>query len=247
MKLDPKRLVALGLLAWALGGAPNQIRADIVTQITPATLSSNTQIDTGGFGSGAINTLIPLPGVTFGKMFAGQVLGADAEFDTLSGTPSGPLSLVTGSAGRNLFSIVNLLLAGVGPTGVMGTGAFSVLFDQDQSQFGFDLTGGDGGDLTIQFFRRDGSLINTLTVLATPTTTYAFKNDDGIADIAGISITNNDTGGVAFSNFQITITSAPEPATFVSGLVGVLIIGISRRRIRNGGRPCGPEAVRTVR
>lgn len=49
--------------------------------------------------------------------------------------------------------------------GAIGEGTSAVLFNFDQSEFGFDIVGQDGGGyLYISFFKRDGTLIDTHTI-----------------------------------------------------------------------------------
>ena len=47
---------------------------------------------------------------------------------------------------------------------VLSQQSFAALFSTDQSEFGFDLVGGNGGDATVDFFRRDGSLIDRIVL-----------------------------------------------------------------------------------
>lgn len=75
-----------------------------------------------------------------------------------------------------------------------------MLFDYDQSEFGFELIGGGGGPATVDFFRRDGSLIDSIEIPNLSVDSYGFQRAGGIADIAGISIQNTDPAGIVFDN-----------------------------------------------
>jgi hypothetical protein len=186
----------------------------------------------------------------FAERFVGQTLSTVGDHDVLSGTPSGPLSLQVGAPNQNINVIsspdcgADNVLDGLGPLGypnlnAVGEGSFAVLFDFDQSQFGFTLCGGDGGTATVNFFRRDGSLIDQIVLVGLSTQDYGFSRAGGIRDIAGISIHNDDPAGVGFDNLchdvpgiegryalDIKPTSCPNPLNPVSkGVVPVAILG----------------------
>lgn len=161
-----------------------------------------------------------LMGQNFAERFVGQTLSPSGNFDVLSGTPTVPLALQVGSPGQNLniLSSASTLntnaLSGVGPLGfpnfdAVGEGSFAVLFDFDQSEFGFDLLGGNGGSATVNFFRRNGSLADTIVIDGLASTSYGFRRDGGIKDIAGISIDNNDPGGIPVDNLRSDVPGVP--------------------------------------
>ncbi|MGI9506103.1 MAG: hypothetical protein ACR2RE_23940, partial [Geminicoccaceae bacterium] len=75
-------------------------------------------------------------------------------------------------------------LAGIGPIGFpnfngIGEGSVAILFDNDQSQFGFQSVGGNLGTANFDFFRRDGSLIQTLTPTNLTSNSFGFERDGG--------------------------------------------------------------------
>lgn len=134
------------------------------------------------------------------------------------------------------------VLAGLGPTGfpnfnAIGEGAIAILFDNDQSAFGFESVGGNLGDANFDFFARDGSLIGSLTPTGLGTDLFGFSREGGVNDIAGISIWNTDPAGIGFDNIIFDVpgdnVAVPAPATF--GLLGIGLFGLgvlSRRQNR---------------
>jgi hypothetical protein len=107
--------------------------------------------------------------------------------------------------------------------------------------------GGNLGNLYIDFFARDGSLIDGITInniysLASPLDSpYGFERDGGIKDIAGISLWNDDLLGIGFDNILFDVagvpgdpnTVIPEPSTFVllgGGLAGLALFARRRKK-----------------
>jgi hypothetical protein len=184
-------------------------------------------------------------GVAFGERFQGQTLGSSGDFDVLTGLPSGgTLVLLPGAPNQNLDILLyngTNTLTGLGPLGypnfgAVGEGAISLLFSSDQSQFGFQLVGGNSGDANVSFFRADGSLIQTLVLSGLADSFYGFARDGGVQDIRGISITNTDSGGIGFDNLKhdvlsaVVVSGVPEPSTWAMMLLGFSGIGLAMRR-----------------
>jgi uncharacterized protein (TIGR03382 family) len=257
-----KRIGPGGVAGWAgaVAATATSLSHAAITQVHNSTVVANTTEDLSGFASGgnaARDGVVQGNGVAFGERFAGQQLSSqsvyfpavnfNSQFDTLSGSPTSPLTLLAGSANHNLWiGDVGLpggfMMAGCGPAGSAfgssgnGHGSVALLFDEDQSQLGFQIFGQNGSIGVVSFFRRDGSLIETVNIdlagLQTggivPELSFGFLRDGGVADIAGMSFTNVDLMGVAMDNF-IFSNSIPAPgAVALLGLAG--LVGGRRRR-----------------
>lgn len=220
-------------LAAAAGAASAQI-----SQVNYFLLSGTGSESFEGFaGGGAPGTnydgVVSNANVSFGERLAGQTLGFVGQNDQLGGSPTGPLSVAVGAAGQNLNIFVNNdsnVITGLGRTGYpnfdsIGEGALAFVFNVDQGEFGFQLVGGDGGSAFLDFFARDGSLIQSITVNGLSNSFYGFRRDGGLEDIAGVSIWNEDGGGIGLDNLRFTI-----PAPSAAGLLGLAALTAGRRR-----------------
>lgn len=220
-----------------------------VQAVDPATLTVTGLITFEQFGTAPSNHdgVLELDAAMFAERFVGQTLDdANRLFDVLSGAPSMPLTLEAGVANQNLSTTEDVpsnavVIAGLGPLGfpaadAIGEGALSVLFNEDQSELGFSVNGANGGTATISFFRRDGSVIQTLTVPLPDnegSQAFAFRRLDGARDIAGVSIQNDDPGGVGYHDFRIAepggrseFVPAGQPATVTVAEGGHPVAGI---------------------
>jgi hypothetical protein len=245
---------ALACAACALVLTP-AARGDII-QIDPNQVTTNTLIDFNGFSGTEnpglnIDTILSLPGVRFGERFAGQTLGSTPGpvgdlHDTLTGTPTNPLNLLAGAAGRNLviFSSISVdpVLDGVGPAGYpnfsgIGEGAISFLFNDDVREFRVSLESANGGTGRLQFFARDGSLLGVQDLGPMGTGGGVSDHEFGFRStgtfIAGVSFTNLDPGGLGFDNLGF-VRVVPEPATVA--LCGVAAFAVVVRRWRAARR-----------
>ncbi len=218
--------------------------AATINQVNPTELTSTASITfddiVGGTQPGTnYDGILNSNAASFAERFVGQTLSTDGALDVLSDTATGPLALQAGNPGQNLNVVTfppppatdsTNTLTGVGPTGLNGEGAFAVLFAADQSQLGFQLVGGSTGSATVNFFRRDGFLLDTIVLGGLKNSSYGFSRDGGLNDIAGFSIYNNGASGVGFDNLRYDIQGIPDPPTAIpfefSPSLGILMLGI---------------------
>jgi len=245
------RLSRVGTLVLSILAVPGFVSAAPINQVSPGTLTGGALItfdDVAGGGAPGTNYdgIFESGTAAFAERFVGQTLSSSGNFDVLSGTPSGPLALQLGAPGQNLNVFVNFssqVLTGLGPLGfpnfdAIGEGSFAVLFDFDQSEFAFDLVGGNNGSATVEFFKRDGTLIDSITLSNLGSQSYGFQRDGSVKDIAGISIFNEDLGGIGFDNLRSDVAgvpgtpTVPEPASFVLLSLGLLGVLVRRARAR---------------
>ena len=158
-------------------------------------------------------------GTDFAERFVGQTLSFSGNFDVLSGNPTGPLTLQVGAPNKNINVFTfpgSNVLTGLGPTGYpdfnsIGEGSFALLFDFDQSEVGIRIVGGNSGTATINFFKRDATLIQTIVVNTPGNTLHGFKRAGGTNDIAGFSVHNNDPGGIAYDDLKYDVPGVLGP------------------------------------
>lgn len=246
-------------LACALGTA----QAAAINQISYGDVSG---VGTIGFdsvpGGPVLDGVVQIGAAKFGEHFKGQSVGTSGLFDTLSGAPVGPLNLLSGGVDKNLY-LTQGGLAGLGAAGrlgdpcldpddpdcvppvlsddAIGEGAISILFDGDQSEFGFELLGANQGLLHLAFFRIDGSLIERLDPIRLDLglQTFGFRRSGGVKDIAGISIWNEDEGGLTFDGLKFDVITVRQPpgggtvplpsALLLAGLALGAALGLRRR------------------
>jgi hypothetical protein len=229
-----RQLALLGC-ALAAGGA-----SAAIISIAPGSLMGSELVTFDDVAGGAApgtnyDAVFVSGGVSFAERFVGQTNTPAGGFDVLSNAALAGLSLQIGTAGQNLNIFLNgssQVLTGLGPAGfpsfgAIGEGAFAALFTTDQSEFGFDLVGGDGGSATVDFWARDGSLLGSILVGGLSTQSYAFQSTVG-NDIAGISIWNNDGAGIGFDNLRFDVPSGTVPVPGTLALVGLGLLAAAR-------------------
>ena len=239
------KLLAMSILSLACASA----MAAPVNQVSYASLAGTEIVNFDDIAGGGVpgtnyDSVVVSHGVGLGERFVGQTLSYLGDSDKLSGAPSGALTLMAGAPGQNLnvfFYNTSNVLTGLGHLGfpdfnAIGEGAFALTFSSDQSEFGFQLVGGNGGNAFIDFFRADGSLIDSITVGGLGDAYYGFSRDGGVKDIRGISIWNTDSGGVGFDNLKHDVKSVvgnvPEPSTYALMFAGLAAVGVIARRRR---------------
>lgn len=238
------------MLALGLGVA----HAGPTTEVAYASLAG-APITFGELVDGAvIDGLLSSGGVQFGERFDGQELavakaprpGAVAQdwFDDLSyGTPMAGLTLLAGATGANLGAYRygdadGVAIFGIGPQNTDGSdpsgfGALSARFAMPVSALGLQLRDTDGGAITLQLYRNDGSLIEAVDLSGRTDGRYAFARSGGEADIAGFSLTHRDSYyGVSLDNLVLAAAAVPEPASALLLLPGLLTFAVLRRRAR---------------
>jgi hypothetical protein len=195
--------------------------------------------------------------MSFGKYFSGQQLAVETavianygnqSWDRLDGNASGPLTLMAGAANKNLGFTGYLGQGGIistgGPTigttnygsGGFGCGSIAVMFDADVAACGLKIVGQNGGTANFSFFRRDGSLIGSTSVVLAgdvinmgPTEAFGFQSGTGASEIAGFSMWNTDPAGIGMDDFVFGGAAVPAPGAIVAlGLAG--LAGGRRRR-----------------
>ncbi len=157
-----------------------------------------------------IKDLLVMQGAVFGERFAGQAVSSAGDHDKITGTALPPLTVMPGADGQNLSIVYfegNNILNGYGVAGypkrhAQGEGAISALFDEDQSALAFQIRGGEAGPAKVAFLARDGNVIAELDLPPPGEHEYGFIRAGGIADIAGILITNRDPQGLAIDNVR---------------------------------------------
>ncbi len=156
-------------------------------------------------------------GIWLGERLDGQQLVAGAVHDRLAGTPVAPLALRAGAAGQNLSvafhrgfgsnALFPLGRLGFPQIAARGEGAFTAVFDQDQAAFGLKIHSGyrqplgggaKPGTVTLAFYDRAGRQIaRTTHKLETGINALGFRRPRWQADIAAVTVENDDPGGVA--------------------------------------------------
>lgn len=165
-----------------------------------------------------------------GERFAGQSRGTlHGRFDDVTGPPRAPLAIVAGATGENLSvahhrGFGSNALFPVGPSGfpaldARGEGAAAVLFDQGQAAIGLRIHSdypdplgrrpAPPGQVRLLFYDRAGHLIAARGHPLKPgITELGFRHGEGLPDIAGVLILNDDPGGIAIDDILYQITAA---------------------------------------
>jgi hypothetical protein len=228
-----------------------------ITQINYAsmTVDGRESFDAFSGASSPVNSdaIYSNNGMSFGKYFSGQQLavetgsvsGVTEYWDRLDGSATGPLTLMAGAANKNLgffgFPGLGGVMAGGGPVGGTtgygpsgsGAGSIAVMFDADVAACGLKILAPNGVTANFSFFRRDGSLIGSTSIVltgipvggsgTTAPESLAFQSGTGASEIAGFSMWNNDNMGFGMDDFVFGGAAVPAPgAIAVLGMAGFL-------------------------
>ena len=238
----PRCLTAAALAA--LASAP--LSAQLV-RIGPGAFTASAPTIT--FSEQPLNTVNPVytfTGVqdlgTITVSFAGAVTGqmvTGSSVRTLTGNPSGPLSL-------NTSVLTTITTDGAQPTSpiLSGDPTFNgpivMLFSQPVAAVALD--GGYFnaiGATSITGYRADGSVLGSFVNSQIGIETYGFADASGANVISGLAfyITGNEPFGfdidnVRFGSRSVVVGIAPEPSTIALFAAGVLALGAATRRRR---------------
>ena len=235
IKLLIKAASLVGLVSIASGVMAAPINQVLYGSLTGTEVITFDDVAGGSAPGTNYDSIFESGNTAFAERFVGQSNTPSGDFDVLSGSPSGPLALAVGARGQNLNIVDNSgsqVLAGLGPTGFpnfssIGEGSIALLFDFDQSEFGFQLLGGNAGNAFLSFFKRDGSLIQNVTLSGLADAFYGFSRDGGIKDVAGVSIYTDDGAGIGFDNLKHDVAGIPNMPVSVPATLGLFGLGIA--------------------
>lgn len=169
----------------------------------------------------ALDHGIAFAGGRIGTGFLGQTTSAAGPFDRLHGQPAAPLTLLTGPAGAGLSvayhrGFGSMALFPVGPAGfpaleARGEGSVAILFDEETCAVGLmvhtdyaddlGVGGVETGRVTLTAYARDGTLLGQIRRQAgRGVSAHAIAVGGGIARLAGVTVENDDPGGIALDD-----------------------------------------------
>lgn len=155
-----------------------------------------------------------------GQHFKGQGIDDIDGFDQVKHLPDSPLALQPGPPGENLSvahhlgfgsnALFPLGSAGFPALRARGEGAFAILFDQAQRAIGLKVHSdypkplgrtSKPGHVTLLLYTRQGALIARYnTPLQSGITKIGVRRTNGLPDIAGVVMLNDDPGGIAIDD-----------------------------------------------
>ena len=170
--------------------------------------------------------------IHFGEAFAGQTVFEVLGDEIISGTPTASLALLDPPSNNGFYtfgvgSIQGLAGAPGGGDGNIGEGALAMLFTDNINEFSIFL--GVAPNYTLNFYRRDGSLFDSVDVVGQGI--YHFSSIDS-SPFAGVTITNTGPTGAQYDDVRLG-AAIPEPNTVLL-FCSALSITLIRRRSRRG-------------
>ena len=185
-------------------------------------------VDSFTLPDGEISGIYSTFNTKIAESFAGQTVsgGGGTTFETVSGTPTNPLTLLVPGAQNGVYITIGRLAGlaqGIGADDI-GEGLMSLLFTLDQSDMGFALVGGNGGNAFMDFFARDGSLIDSVVVNNLANIDYTFSSSGLL--FAGITISNNDDAGIGIDDLRISHAVPIVPIPGAVWLLGSGLLGL---------------------
>ena len=190
------------------------------------------------------------PIVSFDGFFAGQMLSATPGVDCpggaasgcVVGTPSDPLSLDLASPESFITTDASNPTSPVLTGSPRFNGPIGILFDTDQAGVGLEAGFFDAPLSTaITAFARDGTVLGSLVNSSIGIEFLGLVTDDGSEQIAGLlfSLVGAEPFGFAIDNVRfgargqvVLPTTAPEPTSIALLAIGLLGLGVARRRSR---------------
>jgi len=168
------------------------------------------------------------------------------DFENLGATPNGP-SLeferldFTGISFTSPSNRITTITSGDNNTRICANAIgciadLNISFSEVASNFSFDLAGANTAGISIGeifFTFGDGSSSSFDLISDTIGAAYSFQDFTSLTNISSIRIVADvraDSNGYSFDNFSFSSAAVPEPATWLSMIVGFGLLGGALRR-----------------